>query len=649
MAERLHPGVYIEEVSSGVRPIEGVSTSTTAFVGEAQRGQPHRATLVTSTAEYIAAFGGHQDGDRGYVAAAAHGFFSAGGRRAYIVRVLPSSAAVASAVVPTSQAPGDATGRPTALSVSAKGAGIWGNELRVAIVASARYAGEAFTLRVLRVENGLTRTLEEFPDVRLDPRHDDSVVRVVNESSQYVTVTSVFPAAGSSAGDGTFTALPASRPQLVGRFPGSNSTAYRFDLEVRQGETVLVTRRVDLPATAAAAVRTVAELRALLGDDFTASDPVEGAVSLGLAAGVAAEAAPETLSFLLRDVLDPTHRAPFSRDFGFPARASGFSVNDPRDPAALPAADTVAPLAGGTDGPAGARPENADFFGNANTRTGLHALDSVTVNLVAIPGRSQEAAFLSAVVEWCDQHAAFALIDGPGAPDDDYSVHPLDARNFVDAAPARSRNSAMFYPWIRTPDPLGVGRNPTRYVPPSGHVAGVFARTDITRGVWKAPAGLEATLPGVLGLQFEVSDAQQDLLNPASLNCIRQFPGSGIVVWGARTLANEAEWRYTPVRRTALFLMESIRIGMQWAVFEPNDSALWERLRLNIYNFMLRLFQEGAFQGATPTDAFLVRCDATTNPQANIDAGIVTAQVYFAPLKPAEFVVIQISQKTLAG
>jgi hypothetical protein len=224
-----------------------------------------------------------------------------------------------------------------------------------------------------------------------------------------------------------------------------------------------------------------------------------------------------------------------------------------------------------------------------------------------------------------------------------------DVRQFVEGLPARSNNAAMFYPWIEVPDPVGIGRNPKRFVPPSGHVAGIFARTDIARGVWKAPAGIEAVVSGAIDLQHALVDADQDLLNPIGLNCLRKFPNVGIVSWGARTLSSDPEWRYVPVRRTALFLKESLRRGMQWAVFEPNDTELWDRIRSNITAFMLGLFRQGAFQGTSPDEAFRVKCDRETNPQELVDQGIVTAQVAFAPLKPAEFVVIEISQKTLVA
>jgi uncharacterized protein len=187
-----------------------------------------------------------------------------------------------------------------------------------------------------------------------------------------------------------------------------------------------------------------------------------------------------------------------------------------------------------------------------------------------------------------------------------------------------------------------------RKVAPSGTVAGVWARTDASRGVWKAPAGTEATLAGVQSLGYRLTDAENGVLNPLAINCLRTFPIYGPVTWGARTLygADQMadEYKYIPIRRLALFLEESLFRGTQWVVFEPNDAPLWSQIRLNVGAFMQTLFLQGAFQGKSPQDAYFVICDATNNPQILIDQGIVTISVGFAPLKPAEFVVVQIQQ-----
>jgi hypothetical protein len=221
-----------------------------------------------------------------------------------------------------------------------------------------------------------------------------------------------------------------------------------------------------------------------------------------------------------------------------------------------------------------------------------------------------------------------------------------EAKEYVNGLPKKSAYGALYFPWLKSVDPSGISPTPIT-LPPSGFVAGMYAAIDRKRGVWKAPAGTEANLAGAKDLTKVLTDLEQDFLNNLGVNCIRSFPGSGIVIWGTRTLStrSQPEWRYVPVRRTAIFLEVSIYNAIQWAVFEPNDEDLWASLRLNIGAFMMRLFRQGAFQGATPSDAFFVKCDSSTTTQADIDAGVVNVLVGFAPLKPAEFVIVKISQK----
>jgi phage tail sheath protein FI len=221
------------------------------------------------------------------------------------------------------------------------------------------------------------------------------------------------------------------------------------------------------------------------------------------------------------------------------------------------------------------------------------------------------------------------------------------AQTFVNSLTVKSSYGAVYFPWLKVVDPTGVSPEPIP-MPPSGFVTGQYARTDARRGVWKAPAGTEANVLGAVGLMKNLSDAEQDVLNPIGVNALRFFPASGLVIWGARTLATQSdpEYRYIPIRRLAIFLERSIYNGIQWAVFEPNDEDLWGSLRLNIGAFMMTQFRAGAFQGSTPSQAFFVKCDRDTNPQDQVNAGIVTVLVGFAPLRPAEFVVLRISQKT---
>jgi phage tail sheath protein FI len=248
----------------------------------------------------------------------------------------------------------------------------------------------------------------------------------------------------------------------------------------------------------------------------------------------------------------------------------------------------------------------------------------------------------SAAVSLCKTKRAFLLLDVTPAVRTVSSAVDWKTSGLTVHDP----NGAAFFPRLRLPDPLN--KFQLRTFAPSGVVAGLYALIDSTRGVWKAPAGTEATLSGVQNLVYKLSDLENGALNPLGLNCFRTFPVYGTVLWGARTLvgadAEGNEWKYVPVRRVALFLEESLYRGTQWVVFEPNDEPLWAQIRLNVGAFMNDLFRKGAFQGKTPTEAYFVKCDKETTTQNDIDHGIVNILVGFAPLKPAEFVVIQIQQ-----
>ena len=230
----------------------------------------------------------------------------------------------------------------------------------------------------------------------------------------------------------------------------------------------------------------------------------------------------------------------------------------------------------------------------------------------------------------------------------DTEDEPADAEAFRATLTTPNSYGAVYFPWVKALDITGKSQEPV-LLPPSGYIAGLYARIDSQRGVWKAPAGTEATLRGALGLTYDLTDVEQGNLNLLNINCIRRFPGSGIVNWGARTITSDTEWNYVPVRRTAMMLRTSIYNGIQWAVFEPNDEDLWGQIRLNLNSFMMTLFRKGAFQGASPSEAFFVKCDSETTPQEDIDLGIVNVLVGFAPVKPAEFVVVRISQKVGQG
>ena len=238
------------------------------------------------------------------------------------------------------------------------------------------------------------------------------------------------------------------------------------------------------------------------------------------------------------------------------------------------------------------------------------------------------------------------LVDPPSNWNDKATAIEKFNDTAVDYVGTRSRNAALFFPRIKQPNPLR--ENQIEEFVPCGAVAGVFARTDAQRGVWKAPAGLDATLIGVPQLEVVLTDGENGDLNPLGINCLRAFPIAGRVVSGARTLRGADqladEYKYIPVRRTALFIEESLYRGLKWVVFEPNDEPLWAQIRLNVGAFMHNLFRQGAFQGTSPREAYFVKCDKESTTQNDINLGIVNIVVGFAPLKPAEFVIIKLQQ-----
>ncbi|WP_369255288.1 phage tail sheath family protein [Geodermatophilus amargosae] len=268
---------------------------------------------------------------------------------------------------------------------------------------------------------------------------------------------------------------------------------------------------------------------------------------------------------------------------------------------------------------------------------GVRHLDRVDLfNLLVVPGLTDRTQ-LATLAGFCQEHRAFLIADGEKILNEG-AVEPITGDSGI--------NAALYYPWVRLADPLQEGR--LRDFPPSGIVAGVYARTDTTRGVWKAPAGIDASLAPVRDLLNKLTDTESGLLNKKGVNALRTFPIYGPVVWGARTCRGNdeigSEWKYVPVRRTALFIEETLRRSLKWVVFEPNDEPLWAQIRLNVGAFMHDQFRKGAFQGLSPREAYFVKCDKETTTQNDRNLGIVNVVVGFAPLKPAEFVVLKLQQ-----
>jgi uncharacterized protein len=619
--ERLHPGVYVEEVSSGVRPLEGVSTSTVAFLGESERGPLDRAVLVTSFIEFQTTYGGFLDDS--YLAHSALQFFNNGGKRLYVLRVAKGTATADVSIA-------DRKGSPAkTLTVVATSPGAWGNDLEAVIDDGTQDSGDEFKLSVRQAGKGV----EVFDNLSVNPDAANFADSVVNARSRLVRVAIDQTNSSTSAGTSTSaaspaTALVADTRKLVINIDGDGPQPLTLPAPTGTG--------AEIATSIVTAVKGLTRLRnstnAEAFDKFTASFTdgkyvlTSGTPGKKSSVEVSNDASPANAATLLRLGVANGGSETTGAASLRPAKGT-YLLGD-----GTVAGSTVAV----TLGKDGTTPQDSDYL-NA-----LTLLDTVQdVNILAIPGIGTQAV-VNAGIGYCQNRAdCFFVADTSAAVNTQES-----AKTFVTSL-TKSSYGALYFPWVKVVDPTGVSKEPIT-VPPSGFVAGMYARIDGRRGVWKAPAGTEANLLGAVGLTKTLRDAEQDILNNIGVNAIRFFPSSGIVIWGTRTLAtaSDPEYRYVPIRRLAIFLERSIYNGIQWAVFEPNDEDLWASLRLNIGSFMMTQFRAGAFQGSTPSQAFFVKCDAQTNPQDQVDAGIVTVMVGFAPLKPAEFVVIKVSQKT---
>jgi phage tail sheath protein FI len=269
----------------------------------------------------------------------------------------------------------------------------------------------------------------------------------------------------------------------------------------------------------------------------------------------------------------------------------------------------------------------------------LKAFDAVQVNLIAIPGVTsigvQKGLFDYATA----RGDVFAVTEVP------MGLGVKEARDYVvKEANLSTEFGAIYYPFIRVSDPIGLGKNPTKLIPPSGHIIGAIARTDNSIGVWRAPAGTDVKLLGTIGLEYNISDAEQDILNPENINAIRAFDGEGICIWGTRTLSG-GEYKYIPVRRLVIFIEQSLKANMLWTVFKPNDEKLWGMIKSAVEGFLTTIWAQGGLKGASASEAFFVKCDAELNTPDVIDQGITYVDIGIAPQKPAEFIVFRISLK----
>lgn len=595
MAEYLSPGVYVEEYDSGATPMQGVSTSTAGFVGLAERGpvigQPQ---LVTSFADYTRMYGGYLSkagyGDARYLPYAVEQFFMNGGARAYIMRAVPGDAKAASLT----------TG---VLRVTAANPGAWAEKMRVTVVPSSKAKTQVFDV------DGADLTLKNA-----DGFNAGDVVELFDgKTTAYATIKSVL--------DKVIT-LDAPCTLAVADTKVGTSKYIRtceITITARLDDTVETYENLSLKPEALnyAPVKTAK------------SDLIRVEVLPGKPAAAAAPAVKDEN----KDNKDKKD-APAAPA---PAKAAGIT---PYDLCAGVGEGMVLTLEGGSDG--SVLNVTPDAYIGADDgpgkRTGLQAFqENGVVSVLAIPGVTAPEV-QAALIGFCENRkSCFAILDVP-----------MDLKKTNDVATFRdmydSTYAAMYHPWLQMFD---AGAKRTDYFPPSGAMAGIYARSDNSRGVHKAPAN--EVVRGCTGLSCNYNVGEQDILNPIGVNLIRALPGQGIRVWGARTISSNGLWKYVNVRRLFIYIEESIKANTNWVVFEPNSETLWSRVTRTIETFLATCWRDGALAGSSPEQAFFVECGPTTMTQDDIDNGRLICQIGIAPVKPAEFVIFRITQKTATG
>lgn len=562
-----YPGVYVEEIPSGVRTITGVATSITAFIGRAKRGPINEPVTIFNFGDFERAFGGlGVDYPMSY---AVRDFFLNGGAQAVIVRLFKAPA-------------GDTSEDSGGTDDSGNGGG------------GAAPGGETDT---------------------------------GSESGE------------SSEADTGYATLTDGELKLRAASPGEWGNNLTFDVDY-EGIDYLDKDDKDNTPISDEAKQTLYERYGLNPEDDSLFNITIRDTSRNITERIT--------NVTFKDVARRLDRV-LEQDSLLARFQEG---EEPDSSADRPADGTTGSFSGGVD--------SADLDENAyteskNNKTGIYALEKVDLfNLLCIPPDRREADTLNTVyqtaMKYCVDRRAMLIVDSPsgwGTPKETAASKARKGLDGLGLSTLGARNAALYFPRVVQADPLRDGQLDT-FVP-CGIVAGIMARTDVRRGVWKAPAGIDdGGISGIQGLAVNLTDEENGLLNPLGINCLRAFPILGRVVWGARTLRGADqladEYKYVPIRRLALFIEESLYRGLQWVVFEPNDEPLWAQIRLNVGAFMQNLFRQGAFQGSSPREAYFVKCDKETNPQYDIDRGIVNIHVGFAPLKPAEFVIIKLQQ-----
>ena len=587
MAEYLSPGVYVEEYDSGVKAMEGVGTSTAGFVGMAQKG-PVRGlpVLITSMADYQRRFGGYlferDYGELRFLPYAVEQFFNNGGSTCYVMRVCPGDAKEAQAVL------GEAD-ENRFLTLTAANPGAWGNNIQVRFTPSLKNKNK------LSEDTDVTKAL---------------VVENAGGYQQGDTVCLQYEATASGGTEED----PA--PQV-------KSASYVFGIvENTEGGSITLKELGTAPDGGKPQALYLAEWELIVADD-TASEQYE---NVSLNAG--------RTNFIQHAVLKSQLISAEADMAKYAKGALEEKITNMEEPS------FTLCLTGGTDGTV--KKTNGDMDpalykgqdGSPDQRTGLQAFKTLSdVSIMAIPGITN-ASVQSELVSHCDGlKNRFAILDMPLA---DKEVPELqEFRENVDSSYA-----AMYHPWLQCYDSL---EKRNVFLPPSGAVAGIYGRTDNTRGVHKAPAN--EVVRNCTGLSVRYNEAEQGKLNPKGINLIRSLPGQGIRVWGARTCSSDGNWKYVNVRRLFIFIEESIKANTNWVVFEPNDEMLWSRVEGTIRVFLTAQWRNGALAGSTADEAFFINIGKSTMTEDDILNGRLICVIGVAPVRPAEFVIFRITQK----
>ena len=594
MAEYLSPGVYVEEVESGAVPMEGVSTSTAGFIGMAERGPViGRPQLVTNFADYQRMYGSYLSeakyGDYRFLPYAVEQFFLNGGSRAFIMRVVPQGAKCS------------ATSGSAVLKVTAANPGEWGDRLRVTITPASKaktQALEAIDDRSVRVKScdGFTAgDVVEFYDGRtLSHNRVKSAIDGVLSFEEPI---------GCAIVD-------------TNLLPNKVIKTCEFNVSVRFEDAEETYLNVSLNESASSYIAARMQKSELV------------TVEVGKVPAQPAAQAPAEKKDDKKDEKAPAV-APAAKAAGVmpPYKAVG-GVGE----------SLSLGFSGGSDGNIGGT-KASDYMGSDNgpgKRTGIQAfLENAQVSIMAVPGVTDSDVQLALVAHCENTKSRFAVLDIP--LDKKKVGDVLDHRNMFDTSYA-----ALYHPWLEVFDPLA---RKSSYMPPSGAMVGIYARTDTERGVQKAPAN--EVVRGCTGLSCPYNEGEQDILNPQGVNLIRSFTGRGIRVWGARTASSNPLWKYINVRRLFIFVEESLKANTNWVVFEPNSEALWGRVQRTIELFLSSMWRSGALAGTSPGEAFFVNIGRSTMTQDDIDNGRLICNIGIAPVKPAEFVIFRITQHTV--